>query len=476
MNFEPVIGLEIHVQMKTKSKMFSSSPNSFSRFPNSEVTPFDMAFPGTMPVVNKQAVINAIRVANALHMNIDHTLHFDRKNYFYADLPKGFQITQQRRPIGSNGYLMIKDKDGNPKRIGIERIHMEEDTCKQLHFVDYSLLDYNRAGAPLVEIVSYPEMRSDVEASRYVEAIRNIVVYSLTSDGKMEEGSLRVDVNVSLRPYGSSEFGTKVELKNLNSLKNIELALAYEISRQNSILLSGGKVEQETRRFDESSGKTILMRKKTDAVDYKYFPEPNITPIKLSDEFVNEAISTCPELYDSKKNRYMSYGLAEVDADIILSSLDMAYYFEKCIKGNEKLAKTISNFLIVETNSYLNKNGLTMADFKLAPVDLARLASMQEEGYSHKQCADIFFYCLDNGSSIEDAVQALHIERQSNDASEILPMVSEVLDANPQSIADFKGGNGRAIGFLIGQVMKKGKGKINASLVAKIMNEEINKR
>lgn len=476
MNFEPVIGLEIHVQMKTKSKMFSSSPNSFSRFPNSEVTPFDMAFPGTMPVVNKQAVINAIRVANALHMNIDHTLHFDRKNYFYADLPKGFQITQQRRPIGSNGYLMIKDKDGNPKRIGIERIHMEEDTCKQLHFVDYSLLDYNRAGAPLVEIVSYPEMRSDVEASRYVEAIRNIVVYSLTSDGKMEEGSLRVDVNVSLRPYGSSEFGTKVELKNLNSLKNIELALAYEISRQSSILLSGGKVEQETRRFDESSGKTILMRKKTDAVDYKYFPEPNITPIKLSDEFVNEAISTCPELYDSKKNRYMSYGLAEVDADIILSSLDMAYYFEKCIKGNEKLAKTISNFLIVETNSYLNKNGLTMADFKLVPTDLAKLASMQEEGYSHKQCADIFFYCLDNGSSIEDAVKALHIEKQSNDASEILPMVSEVLDANPQSIADFKGGNGRAIGFLIGQVMKKGKGKINASLVAKIMNEEINKR
>ena len=476
MNFEPVIGLEIHVQMKTKSKMFSSSPNSFSRFPNSEVTPFDMAFPGTMPVVNKQAVINAIRVANALHMNIDHTLHFDRKNYFYADLPKGFQITQQRRPIGSNGYLMIKDKDGNPKRIGIERIHLEEDTCKQLHFVDYSLLDYNRAGAPLVEIVSYPEMRSDVEASRYVEAIRNIVVYSLTSDGKMEEGSLRVDVNVSLRPYGSSEFGTKVELKNLNSLKNIELALAYEISRQSSILLSGGKVEQETRRFDESSGKTILMRKKTDAVDYKYFPEPNITPIKLSDEFVDEAISTCPELYDSKKNRYMSYGLAEVDADIILSSLDMAYYFEKCIKGNEKLAKTISNFLIVETNSYLNKNGLTMADFKLAPTDLAKLASMQEEGYSHKQCADIFFYCLDNDSSIEDAVKALHIEKQSNDASEILPMVSEVLDANPQSIADFKGGNGRAIGFLIGQVMKKGKGKINASLVAKIMNEEINKR
>lgn len=476
MNFEPVIGLEIHVQMKTKSKMFSSSPNSFSRYPNTEVAPFDMAFPGTMPVVNKQAVINAIRVANALHMEIDHTLHFDRKNYFYADLPKGFQITQQRRPIGHNGYLTIKDKDGNPKRIGIERIHMEEDTCKQLHFVDYSLLDYNRAGAPLVEIVSYPEMKSDVEASRYVEAIRNIVVYSLTSDGKMEEGSLRVDVNVSLRPYGSNEFGTKVELKNLNSLKNIELALAYEISRQSAILLSGGKVEQETRRFDEASGKTILMRKKTDAVDYKYFPEPNITPIHLSDEFIENAISTCPELYESKKNRYMSYGLAEVDADIILSSLDMAYYFEEAIKGNEKLAKTISNFLIVETNSYLNKSNIPMSEFPLSASSLAKLASMQEEGYSHKQCADIFFYCLDKSSSIEDAVKALHIEKQSSDAGEILPMVKEVLDNNPQSIADYKGGNGRAIGFLIGQVMKKGKGKINASLVAKIMAEEINKR
>ena len=221
MNFEPVIGLEIHVQMKTKSKMFSGSPNSFSRLPNSEVTPFDMAFPGTMPRVNKQAVINAIRVASALHMTIDPNIRFDRKNYFYSDLPKGFQITQQFHPIGRDGYLDILDEEGKSKRIRIERIHMEEDTCKQLHFPDCSLLDYNRAGTPLVEIVSCPDLRSGTEAMHYVEAIRNIVVYSLTSDGKMEEGSLRCDVNVSLRPYGSEEFGTKVELKNLNSIKNI---------------------------------------------------------------------------------------------------------------------------------------------------------------------------------------------------------------------------------------------------------------
>ena len=333
MNFEAIIGLEIHVQMKTKSKMFSSSPNSFSREPNTEVTPFDMAYPGTMPRVNKQAVINAIRVANALHMTIDHTLYFDRKNYFYSDLPKGFQITQQRRPIGSNGYVDILDKDGNVKRIRIERIHMEEDTCKQLHLSDCSLLDYNRAGTPLVEIVSLPDIRSGTEAMHYVEAIRNIVVYSLTSDGKMEEGSLRCDVNVSLRPFGQEAFGTKVEIKNLNSIKNIEQALDYEIARQSACLLTGTPVQQETRRFDEASGKTVLMRVKTDAVDYKYFCEPNIAPIALSDEFVQNAIDTCPELYDAKKARYLKAGLSDTDASIILSDLSMALYFEKALAG-----------------------------------------------------------------------------------------------------------------------------------------------
>ncbi len=295
MNFEAVIGLEIHVQQKTKSKMFSSAPNSFSRDPNTQVAPLDMAFPGTMPVVNKQAVINAIRVANALHMEIDHTLYFDRKNYFYSDLPKGFQITQQRRPIGKNGYVMVDTPNGK-KRIGIERIHMEEDTCKQEHFMDYSLLDYNRAGVPLCEIVSLPEISNGVEAREYAEAIRNIVVYSGTSDGKMEEGSMRCDTNISLRPYGQKEFGTKVEIKNINSFKNIELAIEYEMKRQSQLLLQGIKIQQETRRWDEASGKTVLMRVKTDAVDYKYFCEPNITPIHLSDNFVQDAIDTCPEL------------------------------------------------------------------------------------------------------------------------------------------------------------------------------------
>ena len=475
MNFEAIIGLEIHVEMKTKSKMFSASPNSFSKEPNTHVTPLDMAFPGTMPVVNKQAVINAIRVANALHMEIDRTLYFDRKNYFYADLPKGFQITQQFRPIGKNGYLTILDKEGNPKQIHIERIHMEEDTCKQLHMASYSLLDYNRAGVPLVEIVSCPEMRNGIEAARYVETIRNIVVYTLTSDGKMEEGSLRCDVNVSLRPYGSDKFGTKVEIKNINSIKNIELALDYEIERQSACLLSGTPIRQETRRFDEASGKTILMRVKTDAVDYKYFCEPNIAPIRLSEEFIQQAIDTCPELYEQKKARYEGLGLSSTDAAIILADLDMASYFESAI-ANSKNVKTVANFLIGEVNGYLNKNGMAISAFPLSGSDLAQIAAYQDEGYSHKQCVDIFNYCLANAVTPEEAKAALKIEKQVSDDGLVLSFVTAVLDANPQSIADFKAGKDRAVGFLIGQVMKAAKGKVNPSAVAKIMNEELAKR
>ena len=476
MNFEAVIGLEIHVEMKTKSKMFSASPNGFTREPNTQVTPFDMAYPGTMPVVNKAAVINAIRVASALHMQIDRLIRFDRKNYFYADLPKGFQITQQFHPIGREGYLDILDRDGKVKRIGIERIHMEEDTCKQLHFASYSLLDYNRAGVPLIEIVSHPEMRSGTEAMHYVEAIRNIVVYTGTSDGKMEEGSLRCDVNVSLRPFGSDKFGTKVEIKNLNSTKNIESALDYEIARQSAILLSGGKVQQETRRYDEASGKTVLMRVKTDAVDYKYFPEPNITPIRISEAFVQDAIDTCPELYDAKKERYVAAGVSPVDADIILGNLATAKYFDACL-GDGKYAKTISNFLNVEVNAYLNKNGIGIEEFPLKPETLYALAKEQEGGFTHKQVVDMFHYGIEHPEeSVEDAIKALGITKQSSDDSLVLGFVTDVLNANPQSIADFKAGKDRALGFLVGQVMKAAKGKVNPSAVAKVMAEELKKR
>ncbi len=475
MNFEAVIGLEIHVQQKTKSKMFSSAPNSFSRDPNTQVAPLDMAFPGTMPVVNKQAVINAIRVANALHMEIDHTLYFDRKNYFYSDLPKGFQITQQRRPIGKNGYVMVDTPNGK-KRIGIERIHMEEDTCKQEHFMDYSLLDYNRAGVPLCEIVSLPEISNGVEAREYAEAIRNIVVYSGTSDGKMEEGSMRCDTNISLRPYGQKEFGTKVEIKNINSFKNIELAIEYEMKRQSQLLLQGIKIQQETRRWDEASGKTVLMRVKTDAVDYKYFCEPNITPIHLSDEFVQDAIDTCPELYDSKKERYLKAGLSDADANVILANPKMAAYFEEGL-AKVSNAKDLANFLIVEINSYLNKNEIAIENLKLSPLTLGEIVSYQEKGgLSHKQCTDILNKVLEEGCSPEEAKNALHIVAQVSDSSVIMGFVTEVLDKNPQSIQDFKNGNQRVLGFLVGQIMKASHGKVNPAEVSKTLCQELDKR
>ena len=476
MNFEAVIGLEIHVQMKTNSKMFSSSPNGFSRVPNSEVTPFDMAFPGTMPVVNKAAVINAIRVANALHMNIDHTLHFDRKNYFYSDLPKGFQITQQRRPIGSNGYIEIEEKDGSKRKIRIERIHLEEDTCKQEHFLDYTLLDYNRAGTPLVEIVSLPDIKNGYEAQKYVEGIRNIVLYSGTSDGKMEEGSLRCDTNVSIRPIGSEALGTKVEIKNINSLKNVALAIDYEIERQSKLILSGKVVTQETRRFDEATNQTVLMRVKTDAVDYKYFPEPNITPIKLSDDFVNDAIASCPELYDSKKDRYLSMGLTKDDAAIILSDPRTAKYFEEGAKI-VKSPKDFANFLIVEINAYLNKKDMDISSLELSPSTLGEIVLMQEvDGLSHKQCVDILNEVLESGCSPLEAKKILHIEAQISDSDAILQFVNQVLDANPQSIIDYKAGKERALGFLVGQIMKLSHGKINPAIASNLLKEELGKR
>jgi aspartyl-tRNA(Asn)/glutamyl-tRNA(Gln) amidotransferase subunit B len=475
MNFEAVIGLEIHVEMKTKSKMFSAAPNGFSREPNTEISPLDMAFPGTMPVVNKQAVINAIRVANALHMTIDHTLYFDRKNYFYSDLPKGFQITQQNRPIGKNGFLWIDTPKGK-KKIRIERIHMEEDTCKQEHFMDYTLLDYNRAGVPLVEIVSLPDISNGTEAMEYAEAVRNIVVYSGTSDGKMEEGSLRCDTNVSVRPYGQKALGTKVEIKNINSFKNIETAIDYEVIRQSKLILSGTPVAQETRRFDEATGRTILMRVKTDAVDYKYFCEPNITPIALSDDFVENAIATCPELYEAKKEKYRATGLSDSDALIILSNIEMAGYFEEALP-DVKNGKDLANFLIVEINGYLNKNAMTVKDLKLKPGVLAQIVRMQETaGFSHKQCDDILIKVLETGIQPEEAREQLHIVAQVSDSGAIMSFINQILDANPQSIADFKAGKDRALGFLVGQVMKASHGKVNPAEVSRLLTEELKKR
>ncbi len=474
MEFEAVIGLEIHVEMKTKSKMFSSGPVTFGEDPNTNVNIVDMAFPGVLPQVNKQAVINAIRVSHALNMKIDDTVIFERKNYFYSDLPKGYQITQQFRPIGSDGYLTIKTSEGE-KKIGIERLHMEEDTCKQLHSWDFSLLDYNRAGIPLIEIVSRPEMRSGEEAAKYVEMIRSIVTFLDVSDGKMEEGSLRCDVNISLREKGSTKFGTKVEIKNLNSLANIQKAIDFEISRQSIILEFGGQIEQETRRFDEGSKETVLMRVKTDAVDYKYFTDPNIAPIKLSKEFIEDAIKTSPELAESKLNRYKQLGLNDYDSSLLIADKDTSNYFDIGLSSGCS-AKLLANWVIGDVQSYLNKNDLSITKFPVNSIELGKLILLVEKGtVSNKQARDVFVNMIETNKSAEELIKEMGLS-QVSDESELVKIVNEVLDAFPQSIVDYKAGKDRAIGFIVGQVMKKTQGKANPALANKVILEEIKRR
>lgn len=473
MNFEAVIGLEIHVQMKTKSKMFSNAPVSYGAYPNCEVALLDMAFPGTMPVVNMQAVINGIRVANALHMSIDNELWFDRKNYFYSDLPKGYQITQNARPIGHDGYLEIKTSKGI-KKIGVERIHLEEDTCKQLHFNDYTLIDYNRAGIPLAEIVSKPDLRSGEEAMKYVETIRSIVSFLDVSDGKMEEGSLRCDVNVSIRPFGSDKFGTKVEIKNLNSISNVQLAIDYEIKRQEALLLSGGEVQQETRRFDEDSKTTVLMRVKTDAVDYKYFVEPNIPPIKLSDEFIRHAIETSNELASSKIKRYLDLGLNEYDANQLIQNRDISNYFDDASQygANPKL---LANWINVDVMAVLNKEEIEMKDFIISAKHLAELVKLiDSKQISNKQAREVFSIMLKKDDDPQQIVASLG-QTMVSDEEVILNLIHQVLQSNKQSIQDYKNGKDRALGYLVGQVMKLSKGQANPGLTSKLLLKEIEK-
>ena len=473
MNFEAVIGLEIHVELKTKSKMFSSAPNVYGALPNSQVALLDMAFPGTLPTVNQEAVRYAIRVANALHMQIDDELHFDRKNYFYSDLPKGYQITQNERPIGKEGYLEIETDDGL-KQIAIERLHIEEDTCKQLHFSDYSLLDYNRAGVPLIEIVSKPVMNSGLEAMKYVEKIRSIVTFSEVSDGKMEEGSLRCDVNISLRPYGAKEFGTKVEIKNINSISYIQKAIDFEMLRQAKILLSGGLIAQETRRYDEMKKETILMRVKTDAVDYKYFAEPNIIPIKLSKEFVQDAIMSCPELKDDLIKRFSKqYQLSKYDISLLTMNKDIAYYYDECAKYSSNY-KAIANWINVDINTVLNKSNSSIKDFNITPKMLCDLIKMiDSKEINNSQAREIFAYMVNQGVDALTAKKALGITSQILDTDFIGRLVKEVINEFPESVIDFKNGKDRALGFMVGKVMAKSKGKANPKIASDMLLEEI---
>ncbi|MDF2068502.1 Asp-tRNA(Asn)/Glu-tRNA(Gln) amidotransferase subunit GatB [Bacillus sp. Cr_A10] len=475
MNFETVIGLEVHVELKTNSKIFSAAPNHFGAEPNTNTTVVDLGYPGVLPVLNKNVVDYAMRAALALNMEIEQNTKFDRKNYFYPDNPKAYQISQFDKPIGKNGWVEI-EVNGETKRIGITRLHMEEDAGKLSHADGYSLVDFNRQGTPLVEIVSEPDIRTPEEAYAYLEKVKSIIQYTGVSDCKMEEGSLRCDANISIRPYGQEKFGTKTELKNLNSFNFVRKGLEHEELRQAQVLTSGGVIEQETRRYDEKTGKTILMRVKEGTDDYRYFPEPDLVDIVIDDAWLERVRSEIPELPDARKKRYIEeLGLPAYDAMVLTLTKEMSDFFEETIAlgADSKLA---SNWLMGEVSAYLNADQIELKDTKLTPANLAGMIKLISDGtISSKIAKKVFKELADNGGEAEEVVKAKGLV-QISDEGALREIVISTLDANPQSIEDFKNGKDRAIGFLVGQIMKATKGQANPPLVNKILQEEIVKR
>lgn len=474
MEYDVTVGIEIHCELKTTTKMFSGAPCSFGRKANTCTNEIDLGQPGTLPCVNMEAVAKAIEACTALHLTIDPLVKFDRKNYYYSDLPKGFQITQQFHPIGRNGYVTIHTSEGE-KKIRINRIHMEEDTAKQFHLISKTLLDYNRAGTPLIEIVSEPDMKNGEEAQAYVEALRQTLYYIGVSDVKMEEGSMRCDVNISISPKGADHLGTKNEIKNLNSISNVGKAIEFEVQRQKEILDNGGTIYQETRRFDDKTGETVLMRRKEGNVDYKFFPEPNIFPIRLDDAWIKEIQANMAELPEERKERYAKeYGLSEHDITILIGNKEMSEFFEEVMKTS-KDPKIVCNWLLSDVSGWLNKHGETIQTTKLQPENLAKLIAMIDSGkISSKQAKDIIDDVME-GKDPEAVVKEKGLE-QVSDTGMLEGLVKEVLDANPQAIEDFKAGKDRAVGFLVGQVMKMSKGKANPGMVNEILRKAIQER
>ena len=476
MNFETVIGLEVHVELKTKSKIFSPSPNAFGDEPNSNVNPIDLGYPGVLPVLNKEAVNFAMRAAMELNCDIATDTKFDRKNYFYPDNPKAYQISQFDQPIGENGWIEI-EVDGKKKKIGITRLHMEEDAGKLTHGDDgYSYVDYNRQGTPLIEIVSEPDIRTPDEAYAYLEKLRNIIQFTGVSDVKMQEGSLRCDANLSLRPVGQEEFGMKTELKNLNSFNFVRQGLEFEQKRQEKVLRMGGEILQETRRYDEKTKETVLMRIKEGSDDYRYFPEPDLVPLYISDEWKEQVRQSIPELPEERKKRYVGeLGLDQYDAEVLTSTKEMSDFFEETVKHGAD-AKQATNWLMGDISAHMNKQQLELNDLKVTPESLAKMTKLIEEGtLSSKLAKKVITELMKQGGDPEKIVKEKGLV-QISDENQLREIITEILNENEQSIVDYKNGKDRALGFLVGQVMKKTKGQANPPMVNKILKEEIDKR
>ncbi|MEX2461617.1 MAG: Asp-tRNA(Asn)/Glu-tRNA(Gln) amidotransferase subunit GatB [Paenibacillaceae bacterium] len=475
--YETVIGLEVHVELHTHSKIFCGCPTTFGAPPNSHTCPVCLGHPGVLPVLNKQAVEFAMKAAMALNCQIATESKFDRKNYFYPDSPKAYQISQYDKPIGEHGWIEI-EVDGVTKRIGITRLHLEEDAGKLTH-VDggyASLVDFNRVGTPLIEIVSEPDLRSPEEARAYLEKIKAIMQYCEVSDVKMEEGSLRCDANVSIRPLGQEKLGTRTELKNMNSFRGVQKGLEYEEIRQASVLDSEGTIIQETLRWDDAQGKTISMRGKEEAHDYRYFPDPDLVRMYIDDEWKARVRATIPELPDARKARYATeFGLPSYDAAVITASKDMADFFQESLRYTSD-AKAVSNWIMGDLLGYMNANSLELSQVLITGQGLGEMIGLIEQGIiSSKIAKTVFKAMLESGKLPKIIVEEQGLV-QISDEGAIQAEVEKIVNNNPQSVADFKAGKEKAVGFLVGQVMKETKGKANPGLVNKLILECLNRQ
>lgn len=473
--YEPVIGLEVHMQLATASKAYSSDSASYGGLPNHHVSAITLGHPGTLPVLNAEVVNYAIKLGIAVESSITGENHFARKNYFYADLPKGYQITQDTTPICRGGQIIIRMKDGSEKPIGITRIHMEEDAGKSIHDVDpfYTLIDLNRAGVALLEMVSEPDLRSGEEAYQYITEVRKLVRYLGICDGNMEEGSLRCDANISVRKIGAKEFGTKVEVKNMNSMRNVQRAIEHEISRQISVLESGGKLFQETRNFDAVTGTTSVMRTKEAANDYRYFPEPDLAPVIVSKSQIEAVKASMPALPRSLFKKYTTdYQLSAYDAGVITENRDFALYFER-LTTFTKQYKAAANWMIGPVKSYLNEKAIEIAGFHLEPKSIAVLIELVESGKvsftsaSQKIFPEMILHPQSNPMEIAEKMNLV----QESDVSALESIVKDAISRFPEKVAEYKSGKTGLIGLFMGEVMKLSKGKADPKIANKLVKD-----
>ena len=472
-DWEVVIGLEVHAQVSSSAKLFSGAPTKFGAEPNQNVSLVDAAMPGMLPVINSECVYQAVRTGLGLKAEINLFSVFDRKNYFYADLPQGYQISQFKQPIVGEGVLRIDLADGSSKDIGIERLHLEQDAGKSMHdqHPSKSYIDLNRTGVALMEIVSRPDIRSAAQAAAYVRKLRSILRYLGTCDGNMEEGSLRADVNVSVRRPGD-ELGTRTETKNLNSLRFIQQAIDYEVARQIEIIEDGGTIDQETRLFDTNTGMTRTMRSKEDAHDYRYFPDPDLLPLEISQDVVDELAADLPELPDTIKDRLMNdYGLSAYDASVITEERETAAFYEAASKGRDR--KLVANWMTVELFGALNKAGLDLASSPVSPDALGGLVELISDGtISGRIAKDVFADMMVSGKQAADIVEEKGL-KQVSDSGAIEALIDDVLAANEDKVAEYRGGKDKLFGFFVGQVMKQSGGQANPGMVNQLLRTKL---